>query len=95
MTFCIEGEWSGYRSSQRRVVHREYSSSATFIQQVRSLGFIRFTDGTTLDLSVSEAPRRARQPEIKGYTSLIRDCIAAGVKSVDALQAKEKAGVPS
>ena len=92
MTYMIEGTWIGYRPGQDRIVHREYSSNAKFVERVRAIGYgIRYTDGTTLILSVTEAPRRGRKPAINGYTSLIRDCASLGVNSVVALAEARKA----
>lgn len=82
----ITGEWSGYRSSQRRVVHREYTTNKEFADKVKQLGFIRFTDGTTLDLTVREMKKgERRQSEILAYWELIRECIAKGKRSVSEL----------
>lgn len=93
--FMVEGEWSGYTSSQRRVVHREYASRKR-AEAIRQLGRIRYADGTVLVLRVSEyhAARGQQRPSpINGYGSLIEDCIAAGVNSVDALiNSQAKAG---
>jgi hypothetical protein len=88
----ITGEWSGYRSSQSRIVHREYTKNKAFAEKVRELRSIRYTDGTFLDLDVRQMEYRERkQKEIPGYTSLIRDCIAKGVNSVEELQIKKRA----
>lgn len=83
----IEGEWSGYTSQQKRIVHREYlpKSRAEFAEKVRAMSCIIFTDGTCLDLTVREVSRKDLKP-INGYPDLIRDCAYAGVSSVQALQ---------
>ncbi len=89
MTYLIEGVWSGYTSSQRHVVHRKYTTDEAFAAQVKALHWILFTDGTTLDLTVSENNGAVRQREVDGYGSLIRDCVREGVNTVYALQKKE------
>lgn len=68
--YILEGTWSGYRSSQRRVVHRQV------IRKLVSLSCICYTDGTKLDISVRPAKKGERVKEIHGYTSLIRDALA-------------------
>lgn len=89
--YIIEGTWSGYNSSQRRVVHREYTSSAKRAEHIKAISSITYSDGTCLDLSVREKhDRKPRQP-IRGYNELIEDCLFYGVSSVMALrEAKEK-----
>lgn len=85
-TWMIEGTWSGYTSSQSRVAHREFTTREAFAKEVEKLGVIRYTDGTCLDLSVSRREGHGKRPPvINGYNTLIRDCISAGVHSVDAL----------
>lgn len=82
--FIIEGTWSGYTSSQSRVVHRQVHSKA--FKKLRawaeSVGAIYYTDGTCLMLSVRDCKPRERVQEIKGYTQLIWDCHYAGVNRV-------------
>lgn len=86
--FVIEGEWSGYRSSQQRVVHRTVHAGS--YRQLRAWAdkthAIYYTDGTALYLSVRDVEPRERVKEIHGYDSLIRDCANAGVTSVMELQ---------
>ena len=70
--FVIEGEWTGYTSAQRRVVHRKvYPSSYKRLREwaARTHG-IRYTDGTMLLLSVRDCKPRERVKEIAGYNSL-------------------------
>ncbi len=73
MRYILEGEWSGYTASQRRVVHREVVKSKARIDRLRTLHGIRYTDGTTLILSLRETKPREHVHEIPGYTSLIRE----------------------
>lgn len=68
--YVLEGEWSGYRSSQRRVVHREV------ISEEIPLSCIRYSDGTTLDITVRPAKPRERVQKIGGYTKLVREAMA-------------------
>jgi hypothetical protein len=79
MSFTIEGEWTGYTSSQRRVVHREHTRSQRRVDEIRKLGSILYTDGTSLLLSVRDGKRGT---PVNGYRSLIADCIRHGVKAV-------------
>lgn len=89
--FMLEGEWTGYRSSQQRVVHRTYHGESTlrekaFKEKVSSHHSIRYTDGTALYLRVVENVRRTKaQPEIRGYCSLIKECAEFDLWTVEAL----------
>lgn len=69
--FVIEGEWSGYRSSQQRIVHRE-ARTLNKKQQARwaEIRGLRYTDGTHLYVSVREAKPRERIEPMLGYRSL-------------------------
>lgn len=85
--FVIEGEWSGYRSSQQRVVHRTVHKGSW--KKLRAWAektyAIRYTDGTALCLSVRDCKPRERVTEIHGYDSLIKECCYHNVDSVAAL----------
>lgn len=86
--FVIEGEWSGYRSSQQRIVHRtvhsaSYKKLRAWVEKTHA---IYYTDGTALYLSVRDCKPRERVKAIHGYDSLISDCAFYDVSSVDALQ---------
>lgn len=88
--FMIEGEWSGYRSEQRRLSHRHYVSSKKEADRISAIGYsIQFTDGTELILTVREV-RRRKEPEKLQYRELIDDCVRYGVNSVYALIAAKK-----
>ena len=81
--YCIEGEWSGYTSSQQRVVHREYTANPDRAEAVKKLGAIRYTDGTSLYLRVcSIRKKESILPKIDGYTSLIDKAIQTGITDV-------------
>jgi len=80
--YVLEGEWSGYRSGQRKVVHRVV---ITRPDKYKHLTWIQYTDGTTLTLSVRECTPRERVQEIRGYSRLIEDCLRHGVNRVDDL----------
>ncbi len=85
--FVIEGTWSGYRSSQTRVVHRTVhkDSERKLRAWADANGSISYTDGTALWLTVREAKPRERVQVLNGYGSLIRDCVYHNVSSVAAL----------
>jgi hypothetical protein len=76
-TYMIEGEWTGYTRNQQRVVHREYTQDAKFAIAVQRIGWITYTDGTGLRLSVTEHKGRKVLPPNNGYGSLIRQCVDA------------------
>lgn len=67
--YILEGEWSGYNSGQRRIVHRQ------IIHKPADLSCIRYSDGTTLNISIRAANPRERVTELHGYTSLVRDAL--------------------
>jgi len=75
--YVLEGEWSGYRSSQRRIVHREVITKQR-ADRLRNLSSIQYTDGTRLDIYVREAEPRERVSQINGYNSLIRQAERTG-----------------
>lgn len=91
--FIIEGEWSGYTSSQQRVVHRTVHSTA--FKRLRAWAekahAIHYTNGTALFLRVRDCKPRERVQQIHGYDSLIQDCYFYNVVSVDALAAAKNA----
>jgi len=88
--FVIEGEWSGYHSGQRRVVHRTVHSGAykRLRAWAESAYAIRYTDGTCLALNVRDCKPRERVEEIHGYDSLIQSCAHHNVTSVSDLPRK-------
>ena len=90
--FVIEGTWSGYTSSQSRVVHRtvHHSSWKKLRAWATATHAIRYTDGTCLCLSVRDALPRERIAQIPAYKSLIMDCAHYGVSSVDDLPRKSR-----
>ncbi len=84
--WILEGEWSGYTSAQRQIVHRQVVvGMPLFRAWCEKTHAIRYTDGTALTLSVRTAKPREKVGEIKAYTSLIRDCFSANVTRVDDL----------
>lgn len=74
MRYVLEGTWTGYTSSQQRVVHREVITDRKRVQRLHSLHAIRYTDGTCLLLKLREAKPREQIETINGYGSLIREC---------------------
>jgi len=85
--FVIEGEWTGYKSTQQRVVHRRvYPGNRKKLREWASKAHgIRYNDGTMLILSVRDCKPRERVQEINGYTSLIEDCFHHSGMSVEKL----------
>jgi len=86
MRYIIEGTWTGYNSSQERVVHREvyktYRKDSPFLKAIREIRSILFTDNTRLLLNVREAKPREKVQEIRGYVSLIRKAVNSGISIV-------------
>lgn len=85
--FVIEGEWTGYTSAQRRVVHRTVHAGTEkrlreWVDKTRA---IRYSDGTSLVLSVRNCGPRERITEIRGYSTLIANCVRHNVATVDDL----------
>lgn len=85
--FVIEGEWSGYRSSQQRVVHRQvFPGNRKMLRQWADNNHsILYTDGTRLLITVRDCKPRERVQQLLSYTKLIEDCARHGVSSVEAL----------
>ena len=90
--FVIEGVWSGYRSSQRRIVHRTVHKGSTkrLRAWVKKTHGIQYADGTTLYLTVRDCKPREKVKEIKGYVKLISLCQLYDVSSVHDLEEKQK-----
>ncbi len=91
--YVIEGTWSGYTSAQRKVCHRRVLTKRQADAQGK-ISSIGYSDGTSLYLSVRLAEPREKVQEIRGYDSLIQDCLRHGMTgycSVDAIVAKDKA----
>jgi hypothetical protein len=82
--FVIEGEWSGYRSSQQRVVHRTVHSGSDkkLRKWAEHTPAIRYTDGTSLSLTVRDCQPRERVKEIPSYSALITQCCCHNVSAV-------------
>lgn len=77
MRFVLEGEWTGYQSSQQRVVHREIIDGKRALR-LEKLHLIRYTDGTALLIHVRRAKLRERIQAIHSYNELIRDAESSG-----------------
>lgn len=74
--FVLEGTWSGYKSSQSRVVHRTVHSLPAWKKLrawAESTHCLPFSDGTVLYLSVREALPREKVEVVNGYTTKIMD----------------------
>ena len=90
--FIIEGEWSGCRSGQQRVVHRTVhkGNRKRLRAWAEKTHGIQYTDGTMLYLTVRDCKPREKVKEIKGYVELISSCWVYDVSSVRALEEKKK-----
>lgn len=77
--YVLEGEWTGYKASQRRVVHREVTTTPKQFEHLRT---IEYTDGTSLILSLRPCEPRERVKENHGYTTLIRRAALLGKSHV-------------
>jgi hypothetical protein len=90
----IIGTWSGPRNpagDYTRICHREVVTDLELVEFCRRTHGLRFTDGTMLYLRVRALAPGERMGEQKlGYHSLIRECCAADVDSVDGLHAKKE-----
>lgn len=84
--YVLEGEWSGYRSSQQRVVHREVITEAR--AKKFQLHSIRYTDGTILYIHVRPAAYREKVVPLNGYGSLIRRAEKTGKTYVEVSELK-------
>lgn len=85
MRFLVEGEWTGYHSGQRRVVHRTVHDRAfdnKFHSWIKDVPAITYTDGTQLLLRVRDLELYERVTEIRGYDKLLRDCFKHNVTRV-------------
>ena len=84
--YVLEGEWTGYTSAQRRVVHREVVdgrvSGKRRINRLRALHAIVYTDGTSLNLSLRLAKPREKIVAILAYRELIREAEMLGKSRV-------------
>lgn len=83
--FIIEGTWSGYKSSQQKVVHRKvylasYKKRRSWAENTFS---IPFSDGTVLMINVRDCTPRERVEEILGYTKLIDDAFYASLTTLE------------
>jgi hypothetical protein len=81
--YLLIGNWSGYKASQSRDCHIE---KIKYPEKYENLKYIRFTDGTYLNLSIRELKPRERIKENKQYYELIRLCLKYKVCSVTELQ---------
>lgn len=79
--FIVEGEWTGYTSAQRRIVHREVVD-AKRADRLKNLKAIVYTDGTTLLINVYPKLHRGKIDTVNSYGSLIKDAEATGKSRV-------------
>lgn len=84
MRYVLEGEWTGYSSSQRRIVHR------WVISEKRAKNFklrsIVFRDNTSLIISVRPATFREKVDILNSYGDLIWDAEQTGKSRVTVLE---------
>lgn len=73
--YVLEGEWTGYRSEQRKIVHREVITSEKRADLLRQLHSIVYTDNTSLLLHLRPARHREQIHEVLGYSSLIAQAL--------------------
>ena len=78
-SYVIEGEWTGYTSSQQRVVHRQVLQlTDQEAKKYKDLRVIVYTDGTSLIVSTREKKPREAVQKNDQYGSLIREAVAHG-----------------
>lgn len=70
--FLVEATWSGYRSSQSRVCHREIIHKRMAERLKKVVGF-RFSDGTNMTLEVRQCKPREKVAAILGYSRVIHN----------------------
>lgn len=75
--YILEGEWTGYTSAQRRVVHCEVINQ-TYYNKLAILHAIVYSDGTSLLISARKKLPRQKVIEKLAYKSLIRDAAELG-----------------
>jgi hypothetical protein len=83
--YVVEGEWSGYRAEQRRVVHRRVVTNPEPYEAIHA---IQYGDNTTLDIQVRPCKPGERVEPLGNYTDLIDRAVERGLKGwihVDAL----------
>jgi hypothetical protein len=77
IVICIEAEWSGYRSSQARIVHREYRSiKASDLPKYQNIRSHRFDDNTANYHRVTVVRKKGELgQEIRGYNKIVEECL--------------------
>jgi hypothetical protein len=71
--YVLEGEWSGYRAEQRKIVHRTITREP---DRYRHLHWVEFTDGTELKLRLRPCEPREQVVVQDSYSSLINQAAA-------------------
>lgn len=84
--YVIEGTWSGYTSSQSRIVHREVTTDVKRVAWCRDNSSILYTDNTWLVLSVREAQKGEKVEPYDGYGKLIGRCVSQNCMKVAELK---------
>lgn len=79
----ITGIWSGYRPEQQRVAYLEYTLDKNFVENIRLLGNMVFTDNTTLNFSIRKMGfREKKKKTYTSYRKTIMECIAKGTNKI-------------
>lgn len=92
MRYVLEGTWSGYTFSQRRVVHREVIS-AKRAERLKILRGITYTDGTSLWIKIREATHREKITPKDSYGKLIREAEATGKSWVNVADLQKEVAI--
>ena len=79
--YVVEATWSGYHSGQARVCHRVIFKAAfkKTLEAYRNLDYVRFTDNTSMAITVRPLLPREKVSEIHGYDSLLDKIIRKGL----------------
>jgi len=75
--YVVEGTWTGYVAHQCRVVHREVVGEKR-AERLMRLDSIRYTDGTSLLISVRPAEPFERVRQELSYCDLIAEAERSG-----------------
>ena len=79
----ITGEWSGNDNGKPRIVYREYTTDKKFVEDITKLGYIRYSDGTFLNLDSRQMEYGERKKSnMLNYASTVRKCILKGSNNV-------------
>jgi hypothetical protein len=77
--YILEATWSGYRTGQSKVCHRERITEKQAERYNQIVGIL-FTDGTHLSVSVRQAAPREKILEILSYSKILHTAAAKGLE---------------